>query len=547
MPAAAPPPDPTAASPDSAAASLDSAAPPQDPSPATADAAGLDAAELRDRYASGATSAAEHVAALLRRIEEIDRSGPTLRSVLAVDPHAVDRAAERDAERARGEVRGPLHGVPVLLKDNIDTADTADTAGGGALPTTAGSLALAGVPTPADAPLVAALRAAGAVVIGKANLSEWANFRSGSSTSGWSAVGGLCVNPHALDRSAGGSSSGSAAAVAAGLAPLAVGTETDGSIVCPAALCGVVGIKPTVGLVSRTGVVPISHSQDTPGPIATTVADAALLLGVLAGADPGDVATMRSGRVAYSDYTKFCRPDGLAGARIGLPRAGLWGYSPAADALAEEAVRLLAARGATIVDPADLPSIDEIRESDAELTVLTTEFRADLESYLTTRRPDGPRTLAELVAFNNDHADRELTYFGQDRFERALATRGLCDPVYVEALRTCRRLGRTHGIDAALGAGRLDALVMPTYPPAWKIDLVNGDQLPGACSIPAAIAGYPVVTVPCGAADGLPVGLAFVGTAWSEPTLIRLAYAFEQALSAPNGRARPAYRPARIG
>ncbi|MFD2078813.1 amidase [Actinopolymorpha cephalotaxi] len=543
MPAAAP-------SSGSAAASSDPA-PIRDPSPSTADAADLDAAGLRDRYAAGATSATEHVAALLRRIEEIDRSGPTVRSVLAVDPHAADRAAERDAERARGQVRGPLHGVPVLVKDNIDTAyagDTGDTAGrDGGLPTTAGSLALAGVPTPADAPLVTALRAAGAVVLGKANLSEWANFRSGSSTSGWSAVGGLCVNPHALDRSAGGSSSGSAAAVAAGLAPLAVGTETDGSIVCPAALCGVVGIKPTVGLVSRTGVVPISHSQDTPGPIATTVADAALLLGVLAGADPDDAATMRSGRVAYSDYTRFCRPDGLAGARIGLPRAGLWGYSAAADALAEEAVRLLAARGATVVDHADLPSIDEIRESDAELTVLSTEFRADLESYLAARRPEGPRTLAELVAFNDDHADRELTYFGQDRFESALATRGICDPVYVEALRTCRRLGRTHGIDAALGAGRLDALVMPTYPPAWKIDLVNGDQLPGACSTPAAIAGYPVVTVPCGAVDGLPVGLAFVGTAWSEPTLIRLAYAFEQAQNALGPRARPAYRPAGIG
>ncbi|SDR74512.1 amidase [Actinopolymorpha singaporensis] len=556
MSAAAPSPGSAAPSPGSAAPSPDPAVRPLDPSPSTAEAAALNAAELRDRYATGATSAAEHVATLVRRIEEIDRSGPTLRSVLAVDPHAVDRAAERDAERARGRVRGPLHGVPVLVKDNIDTADTADTAETtdatgsgdgrtpGALPTTAGSLALAGVPTPADAPLVAALRAAGAVVVGKANLSEWANFRSGSSTSGWSAVGGLCVNPHALDRSAGGSSSGSAAAVAAGLAPLAVGTETDGSIVCPAALCGVVGIKPTVGLVSRTGVVPISHSQDTPGPIATTVADAALLLGVLAGSDPDDAATMRSGRVAYSDYTRFCRPDGLTGARIGVPRAGLWGYSAAADALAEEAVRLLAARGATIVDPADLPSVDEIRESDAELTVLSTEFRADLESYLTTRRPGGPRTLAELVAFNTDHADRELTYFGQDRFERALATRGLCDPVYVDALRTCRRLGRTHGIDAALGAGRLDALVTPAYPPAWKIDLVNGDQLSGACTTPAAIAGYPMVTVPCGAADGLPVGLAFVGTAWSEPTLIRLAYGFEQAL---RWRARPAYRPARIG
>ena len=507
-----------------------------DPSPATADAARLDVRELLHHFGTGETSAADLAADLLRRIEEVDHDGPTIRSVLETDPDAVDTAARLDAERTAGRVRGPLHGVPVLVKDNIDTA--------GPLHTTAGSLALVDVPTSGDAPLVTALRAAGAVILGKANLSEWANFRSADSSSGWSATGGLCLNPHALDRSAGGSSSGSGAAVAAGLAPLAIGTETDGSIVCPAALCGVVGIKPTVGLIPRTGVVPVSHSQDTPGPIARTVWDAALLLGVLADTHAADSATLRSTRAAHADYTAFCRPDGLRGARIGVPRAGLWGYSAHADALAEEAVRLLAARGATIVDPADLPSIDELRESDAEMTVLFTEFKVGLEAYLATRGPGAPRTLADLVAFNEANADRELTHFGQDRFEQALATNGLEDPAYVTALASCRRLGRTHGIDAALGSHNLDALVMPAYPPAWKIDLVNGDQPGGSCSTAPAIAGYPALTVPCGAADGLPVGLAFVGTAWSEPTLIRLAYAFEQSLGWSR---QPAYRSARTG
>lgn len=455
--------------------------------------------------------------AALRRLREIDgddpdRATPGLHTMVALNPHAEDDAARLEAERRDGRVRGPLHGVPVVVKDNIDVAG---------IPTTAGSLALAGnVPT-ADAPLVRRLREAGAVVLGKSNLSEWANFRSTRSTSGWSATGGLTLNPHALDRSAGGSSSGSAAAVAAGITRYAVGTETDGSITCPAALCGVVGIKPTVGLIAGSGpedgVVPVAHSQDTPGPIAATVAEAATLLDVLAG----------TGR-RFADASSA---DDVHGLRIGLPRRVLWGYSPEADAMCERAVSRLSALGVAVVDPADLPGIAALAESEAEAIVLHTEFKVDLETYL-ARCPDGvPRTLAELVAWNLEHADEELVHFGQERFERALATRGLDDPAYLEALAECRRLGRDEGIDGALRAYDLDALAMPTYPPAWKIDLVNGDHVTGACAQPSAIAGYPIVTVPCGAVDGLPVGLAFAGTAGSEETLIRLAATLERDLA----------------
>ncbi len=534
-----------------------------DPSPATSALASLDAHTLAEHVARGTLTSVEVVRALERRIDEIDRSGPTVRAVLGGNPDAEVEAATLDAEREAGRTRGPLHGIPVLVKDNIDTA--------GPMGTTAGSLALAGSPPATDAPLVRQLRAAGAIVLGKTNLSEWANFRSSGSSSGWSAVGGLCVNPHALDRSAGGSSSGSGAAVASGLAPLAVGTETDGSIVCPSALCGVVGLKPTVGLIDGGGIVPISHSQDTAGPIARTVRDAAALLTVLARPAGGAGGGVRGGagggvRDGPANYVSYCRRDGLRGARIGVPRRGLWGYSARADALAEEAVRLLAAQGATIVDPADLPSMDELAASEAEMTVLNTEFKADLEIYLASRfaggsasqadgqssdgrrggdgQRGGPRTLADLVAFNAAHADEELVHFGQDRFEQALGTGGLTDPNYLDAVATCRRLGRTHGLDAALGGYELDALVAPTYPPAWKIDLVNGDQLSGGCPQPAAVAGYPILTVPCGTTSGLPVGLAFMGTAWSEAVLIRLAYAFEQALGPT---LRPAYLPPQAG
>jgi amidase len=472
---------------------------------------------------SRASSATQAVRTALARIEEVDREGPSLHAVLSLNPAAERDAEQLDAERAAGKERGSLHGVPVLIKDNINVADLA---------TTAGSLALAGNVVARDAPLVSRLRSAGAVIVGKANLSEWANFRSTRSSSGWSALGGLCRNPYALDRSSGGSSAGSAVAVAAGMVPLAVGTETDGSITCPAALCGVVGIKPTVGLVPGAGILPVAHSQDTAGPFATNVRDAAVLLDVLA-----------SG-ASTSTFTSACTVDGLRGARIGVPRRALWGYSARTDFVVEAAVRLLAREGATIVDPADLPSIDELAASEAEEVVLHTEFKADLDDYLAGCVADVPRSLAELVSFNVAHADEELRHFGQDRFERALDTGGYSDPAYVTALAECRRLGRDEGIDAALRTHELDALVMPAYPPAWKIDLVNGDHVIGGCPQPAAIAGYPIVTVPCGDVDGLPVALAFVGTALSEAVLIRLAYAFERALgwSMP-----PAYRPAEVG
>lgn len=444
----------------------------------------------------------------LARIREIDRVGPSLHAVLALNPLAGEDARRLDAERAAGQVRGPLHGVPILVKDNIDMAGMA---------TTAGSLAMVRNVAAADAPLVSRLRSAGAVIVGKANLSEWANFRSAGSSSGWSAVGGLCRNPHALDRTAGGSSSGSGVAVAAGMVPLAVGTETDGSITCPSAVNGVVGIKPTVGLIPGQGIIPVSHSQDTAGPMAATVRNAALLLDVLSGAD--------------GTYGAACVPDGLRGARIGLPRQGLWGYHARTDAVAEQAVRLLAAGGATIVDPADLPCLDELAESDAEMEVLHTEFKVDLEAYLAGCPEGVPRTLAEVMEFNLAHAGEELRHFGQDRFERAVATEGYGSPAYRQAVLDCRRLGRDEGIDAALRAHDLDVLVAPAYPPAWKIDLANGDHALGACTQPAAIAGYPILTLPCGAVDGLPIGLAFIGTAGSEATLIRLAHTLEQALA----------------
>ncbi|HEY6737469.1 MAG TPA: amidase [Actinopolymorphaceae bacterium] len=454
------------------------------------------------------------VEAALARIAEVDRAGPMLRSVITTNPQATRPMPDVPSP-------GPLHGVPVLVKDNIDTVD---------MPTTAGSLALANVPVVADAPLVTRLRQAGAVILGKTNLSEWANFRSPTSSSGWSAVGGLTLNPHALDRSAGGSSSGSAAAVAAGITRFAVGTETDGSIVCPAALCGVVGLKPTVGSIPGIGIVPISHSQDTAGPITATVAEAALLQAVLSGQHP-------------RTYVDHLAPDALRGARIGVPRNGYWGYSPRADAVCEEAVRLLAACGATIVDPAPLPSSQELAASNCEDVVLTTEFKVDVEAYL-ARRPGGPRTLQDLVTFNTTYADVELRHFGQERFERALSAPGPDDPAYHAALATAHRLGRDEGIDAALRANGLDALVAPAFPPAWKIDLVNGDQVAGGCSTVSAIAGYPLLTVPCGEVDGLPVGLAFMGTAWSEGMLLRLGYAFEQALGF---ELKPAFRAPRAG
>jgi amidase len=454
----------------------------------------------------------------LARIQDVDRKGPALRSIIEINPDAIELADALDAERRAGRRRGPLHGVPILLKDNLDTADR--------MPTSAGSLALAASIAPRDAFVVARLREAGAIVLGKANLSEWANFRSMRSSSGWSARGGQCRNPYVLDRSPCGSSSGTAAAVAANLAAAGIGTETDGSIVCPSSACGLVGIKPTVGLVSRSGIIPIAASQDTAGPMARTVTDAVLLLNAIAGADPGDPATAAAPRDSR-DYTAFLDAGGLKGARIGVARA-FFGFNPAVDALMEEALRVLKAGGAVLVDPVDLEAPPGLNE--AELTVLLHEFKAGLDAYLASLGPGAAvRSLADLIAFNEREAAREMLYFGQDLFIRAEATTGLDAPEYRKALAACRRLARDEGIDRVVARHRLDAIVAPTGGPAWTIDLLNGDHFTGGSSTPAAVAGYPAITVPAGFVHGLPVGITFFGRAWSEGTLIRLAFAFEEA------------------
>jgi amidase len=457
-------------------------------------------------------SAVQATETALGRIEQVD---PLIASVCTVNPDALAIAERLDRERVDGNVRGPLHGRPLLVKDNVDTSD---------LPTTAGSLALVGRPPVDDAPIVRAARNAGMVVIGKANLSEWANIRDGASTSGWSAYGGLTRNPYGLNRSAGGSSSGSGAAVAAGITSLAIGTETDGSIVCPAALCGCVGLKPTVGLVSTAGVVPISHSQDTPGPIASTVAEAAAVLTVLAAA--GDQGSSPRG-ARGTDYASHAVEPSLSGRRIGVPRKAFWGYSTAADGVAERAVGLLAAAGATIVDDANLPpEVDDLGES--ELVVLLAELRAGLDRYLASRLDGVPRSLADVVEFNRAHSDIELRHFGQDLFERALDGPGLESSEYREARERCVRVAQAEGIDAVLAEHDLDALVSPTYAPAWPIDLVNAEHSPGSCSSPAAMAGYPLLSVPGDLVGGLPVGVCFWGAAWSEPTLVEIGAAFER-------------------
>jgi amidase len=449
------------------------------------------------------TSAVAQVEAALARMDEVDG---LVRSVCTRNDAALEVARQRDREAGDGAPRGPLHGRPVLVKDNIDTAD---------LPTSAGSLALAGEPPPThDAALVARLRAAGMVVLGKANLSEWANIRDPGSTSGWSAYGGLTRNPYALNRSAGGSSSGSGAAVAARITPFAVGTETDGSITCPAAFNGCVGIKPTVGLVPTDGVVPVSVSQDAPGPMAGTVRDAAALLDVLAGEGAG--------------YTSHAVEGRLAGKRIGVPRKLFWGYSSHADEHAERALGLLAAAGATIVDGTDLDSMVDF-PAEAELLVLLAELRQSLGTYLAGRPGRGPRSLADVVAFNREHADTELAHFGQALFERALEGPGVTSAEYAEARALCLRRGRDEGIDAVLDAHGLDALMTPSFGPAVPIDLVNPEAFTGSCTTPAALAGYPLLTVPAGLAAGLPVAVSFWGTADSEATLVEIAHGYETA------------------
>lgn len=478
-------------------------------------------AELQAAMEEGEFTAVELVNAYIERIEAIDQDGPRLNSILEINPDALDIAQALDEERRTSGARSPLHGIPILLKDNIDTADR--------MRTTAGSLALMNSTPARDAFIVQRLRDAGAVILGKTNMSEWANFRSTRSSSGWSGRGGQCKNPYILDRNPCGSSSGSGAATSANLTAGSIGTETDGSIVCPATANGVVGIKPTVGLLSRSGIIPISHNQDTPGPHARVVADAAAILGAMVGVDPDDPATAPSEGRAYTDYTQFLDPNGLQGARIGVARQGVTGYSEETDRLFEQAIQAMRDAGATIIDPADIPTINEITTGPTELTVLLYDFKHDLNAYLAARNDPDIRTLADLIAFNEENAEQELRWFGQELFLMAQEKGELTDPEYIEALETNHRLGRTEGIDAVLQAHQLDAIVAPTGSPAWTTDLVNGDHFLGASSSPAAIAGYPLISVPMGFAFGLPVGITFMGTAWSEPTLIRLAYAFEQA------------------
>ncbi|HYM61790.1 MAG TPA: amidase [Thermoanaerobaculia bacterium] len=458
----------------------------------------------------------------MARIAVLDRSGPMLRHILELNPDALAIADQLDAERKGGKVRGPLHGIPILIKDNIDTHDR--------MTTSAGSLALAGSIAARDSFVAERLRAAGAVILGKTNLSEWANFRSTHSSSGWSGRGGQARNPYALDRSCSGSSSGSGGSVAANLCAAAIGSETDGSIVSPSSTCGIVGIKPTLGLVSRAGIIPIAHSQDTAGPMARTVADAAILLTAIAGADSRDEATQKIPSGPRIDYAAGLRRDGLKGAKLGIVRAKGFGYSGKVDALLDDAVRVLRAEGATVVDPAELETVSQY--DNEELLVLLYEFKADLNKYLAGLAPGNPKTLKDLIAFNNANRDRELTYFGQELFLQAEEKGPLTTKEYVDALAKCRELSQKKGIDAALEKNKVDALVAITGGPAWLIDLVNGDYNTGSDSTPAAVSGYPHVTVPTGFVQGLPIGLSFFGRAWSEATLIRFAYAYEQATTA---------------
>lgn len=475
--------------------------------------------DLQRGMQSGRFTARSIAEKYLARIDAIDKRGPAVNSVIELNPDALAMADALDRERKEKGPRGPLHGIPVLIKDNIDTADK--------MMTTAGSLAMVG-PAPArDSTVAQHLRSAGAVILGKTNLSEWANIRSSHSTSGWSGRGGLTRNPYALDRNACGSSSGSGAAVSANLCALAVGTETDGSVVCPSSLNGIVGIKPTLGLISRAGIVPIAHSQDTAGPMARTVRDATILLQALAGDDARDPATAASKGKIATDYTKFLDPTGLRGARLGVPRK-YFGFNDAVDHLMAEVLEQLKKEGATLVDPADLPSHGKF--DDTEFTVLLYETKADLNAYLANRGPGTPmKSLEEIIAFNDRNREKEMPYFGQDVFLKAQAKGPLTEKEYTEALEANHRLSRVEGIDAVMDQNKLDALIAPTQGPAWLTDLINGDHAPGGCSNAAAVAGYPHITVPAGFVDGLPVGLSFFGRAWSEPTLLKLAYSFEQA------------------
>ncbi len=473
---------------------------------------------LQNAMRSGRENAWSLTTKYLQRIAELDRRGPKLNSVIELNPDALAIARQLDAERKAKGARGPLHGIPFLLKDNIDTHD--------GMMTTAGSLALVGSVPPQDSTIARKLREAGAVILGKTNLSEWANFRGSRSTSGWSARGGQTRNPYVLNRNPSGSSSGSAAAVAANLCAFAIGTETDGSIVSPASHCGVVGLKPTLGLISRAGIIPIAHSQDTAGPMTRTVTDAALVLGTLTGIDARDHATDASRGETHADYTQFLDPNGLRGARIGVARK-FFGANTRATKVLESALEAMKRGGAELIDPADLPTHGKF--GSAEHEVLLYEFKADLNAYFAGLGPSAPvRSLQEVIDFNERNRERELPFFGQETMLAAQKKGPLTEQAYLDALANAKRLAGKEGIDAVMDLHRLDALVAATSGPAGVIDWVFGDRGEGGSSSPAAVAGYPNITVPAGHVLGLPVGVSFFGRAWSEPALLKIAYAFEQ-------------------
>ena len=484
--------------------------------------------DIAAAYAAGRLTSRGLTQIYLDRIDALSRRGPGLGAVLETNPRALDIASALDEERRKHGPRGPLHGVPILIKDNVETADH--------MMTTAGSLALEGFYAPEDAPLIARLRTAGAVILGKTNLSEWANFRSTHSLSGWSGRGGQTRNPYALNRTPSGSSSGSAVAVAANLCAVAVGTETDGSIVSPASINGIVGLKPTVGLISRRGIVPLAHSQDTAGPLARSVRDAAVLFGVMAGPDPADAASAAVGERFERDYLRYLDPDGLRGARLGIARRFFADSAPL-DRFLDGCVAMLKAAGAVIVDPADLPMHGAAAAPEQE--VLLYEFKADLNAYL-SRLPSTMqvRSLAELIRFNEANAAREMALFDQELLRQAEAKGGLEEAAYHAARETCLTATRSGGIDAVICEHGLDAIVSLTSGPAWLIDAVNGDMDTGGCTTPAAVAGYPHISVPAGLYRGLPIGLSFFGTAFSEAKLLRLASGFEHVAG---GRAVPRF------
>ena len=477
-------------------------------------------ADLQRSMVTGQRTARSIAEQYLERIESMDRRGPALKAIIEINPDVLSIADDLDRERKQRGPRGPLHGIPVLLKDNIDTADR--------MTTTAGSYALEGSIPLRDSFIAKRLRDAGAVLLGKANLSEWANFRSTHSSSGWSGRGGQARNPYVLDRNPCGSSSGSGSAVSANFVTVAVGSETDGSIVCPSGANGIVGIKPTLGLVSRSGIIPIAHSQDTAGPMARTVTDAAILLNILTGVDPRDSATMVRRDRAVVDHTRFLNVDGLKGARIGVARAKFFGYSDATDKLVEAAIAEMKQLGAVIIDPANIPTASKF--DDTEFEVLLYEFKADLNAYLASLGPRAPvKSLKDIIAFNERDKAREMPFFGQEIMLQAEKKGPLTSKKYVDALARNHRMSRTDGIDAVMTKHRLDAIVAPTGSPPWPTDVVNGDHFTGASSTPAAVAGYPNINVPVGFYNELPVGISFFGRPWSEPKLISIAHTFEQA------------------